>query len=420
MTTPDFDTSWELRRTRRLRSARRRASAILVGAVAVLVATVVFTDDSGVWGFVRAAAEASVVGGVADWFAVTALFRHPLGVPIPHTAIIPKGKDVFGRSLGEFIANNFLDPEHLEARLREIDPAARLGSWLADPDHAAVVARQAANLAVGVADAMSPEEVQGSLRSVVEERLRTVDIARILGSGIDMVMEGDHHHSLIDAGLKGLGRSIQDNQQLLRDLIRRESPWWVPEPIDDRVFQRVYDGLQNFVRDVGSDPHHEIRKHIDERAAELATRLRTSPQLKARAEELKRELLDHPEFEAWVDGLWVGIKERLTAAADHPESELRLRLQESARQIGQRLADDPELRQRVNDWLISVSRRLVEQSGDEVTEMIASTVERWDAGETSRRLELLLGRDLQFIRINGTLVGGLIGLIIHTFIVLVG
>jgi uncharacterized membrane-anchored protein YjiN (DUF445 family) len=396
--------------------ARRRATGLLVLAALVFIATHVLTEGTGFWGYVRAASEAGVIGGIADWFAVTALFRYPLGLPIPHTAIIARGKSMFGRGLGEFVAHNFLDPDQLADRLRELDPADRLGRWLIDPANARAVARQGGGVIAGITDALGDEEIQANIRAALDERLRAIELTPMLGGAIELVMEGGHHHALVDSVLLGVAGTIEQNQDMLKERIRRESPWWVPEAVDLILFEKVYDGLQRFVAEVTADPDHEIRAQLDLQARQLIDRLKESPELRERGEELKVELLDHPEFQAWADGLWSDLKEQLLRAAGEPESELHRRLQTWTITVGERLTGDPGLRRRVNTWLVSLGRRVVERSGGEVAGVIASTVDRWDAEEASRRIELLLGRDLQFIRINGTLVGALVGLVIHTIV----
>ncbi len=418
MSSPEFTGSWDEERSAQLRASRRRATGLLVMVVLIFAATHLFTDGRGFWGFVQAASEAGVVGGIADWFAVTALFRHPLGIPIPHTAVIPRGKDAFGRGLGEFVAQNFLDADLLTNRLREIDPADRLSLWLMRPRNADMVARRAAGVLVGLTDALDDDEVQGAIRSTIDERVRRVELTPLLGTVAKLAMEGGHHHALVDAALLGLSRTIEENQELFRQQLRRESPWWVPEPVDEVVFKKVYDGAQEFIRDVTSDHNHPLRSHLDSRAAELITHLSESTDIRQRGEDLKRAFLDHPEFAAWTDDLWTDLKRYISQAASQPESDLRRRLAKWTTIAGERLATDPALRERVNRGVITVVRQGVEQSGEEVTSLIASTVERWDAQETSRRLELLLGRDLQFIRINGTMVGALVGVVIHMIVVL--
>jgi uncharacterized membrane-anchored protein YjiN (DUF445 family) len=385
---------------------------VLVGVLFLLVH--LLTDGTGIWGYAEAATEAGLVGGFADWFAVTALFRHPLGVPIPHTAIIRKRKDEFGLSLGEFVARNFLDADLVGARLGEADPAARLSVWLSRPENARIAARQAASVVVGVADALQDEEVQQGIREAVESQVRRLDVAALGSTLITYAMEGGHHEALVDAGLRGFGAMIDDNREMLRHRVRTESPWWMP---DETVFRTIYAGLQRFVAELIANPQHDARMQLNARMRRFAAQLETDQELRSRVDELKLRLLDHPEFEAWTDGLWADLKVYLTEAADEPESELRRRLESWALVLSRRLQEDRTLRHRINTWIGAVASQVLRSSGPEVSKMIGATVERWDADETSDRLELLLGRDLQYIRINGTLVGGLIGVLIHTIVV---
>ena len=413
MSTPDLMAAFDERRAKRLRAMKRNAVGLLILAAVVFIATHVFTDGSGAWGYVQAAAEAAMIGGVADWFAVTALFRHPLGIPIPHTALIPRSKDAIGRGLGEFVQRNFMNPGALVERIRAADPAGRIGDWLAEPENAASAARQAASVIAALAETVREEEVQDSIQELVAARIDAIDAAPVMGSLLDRAIEGGQHEAVVTAALHGLGNSIAENRTLLRRRIGEESPWWVPEPLDDVVFAKLYVSLQSFIDEVAGNPDHEIRQILNTRMQALAADLRTSPELKKRGEELKQQLLNHPEFKDWTDGIWEGLKQSLVTAAEQPDSDLRIRLEQVARTTGDRLRTDPELRRTVDAWVGNLAGHLAERTGPEVAAIIATTVERWDADETSRRLELQVGRDLQFIRINGTLVGGLVGLLIH-------
>jgi len=414
-----FDTAYDETRARRLARAKASAGGLLVLAAIVFVATYA-TDGEGVWGYVRAASEAAMVGGVADWFAVTALFRHPLRIPIPHTALIPRGKDAIGVGIGEFVQRNFLDPDTVAARIDEADMAARLGTWLDDERHAAVVAGQLASIIAGVAEAMEDDVVEAGIRSMIEARLRAIEVTPIIGTVIDKSMEGGHHHTLIDAALRGLVTAAAENREIIRKQIRKESPWWVPEAMDEVLLDKMLSGLERFVGDVTGRPDHPIRVQLDARARLIADDLRTSPELRERGEQLKDEMLTNPEFMAWSDTIWSDVKASLQAAVDSPDSELRRRLEGAVRSFGARLGTDRDLRHRVNTWIGSLAHQVATRSGGEIATLIADTVQRWDADETSRRLELQVGRDLQYIRINGTLVGGLVGLVIHTVVELLG
>lgn len=418
--TPDLLAGFDEIRARRLRRMKRSASGLLIFAAVVFVATFVFTDGEGWAGWVRAAAEAGMVGGVADWFAVTALFRHPLGIPIPHTALIPRGKDAIGRGLGEFVQRNFMNPDSLVERVREARVSQRLGEWLSDPDNAHAASRQAAGIIAALAETVSEEEIQDSLRVVISNRIEAVDAAPLLGTILDKAMEGGQHEAVVTAGLRAIGRAVADNRELIRAKIYEEAPRWVPGTVNELVFEKIYVSLQDFITQIAADPDHEIRRVLNARAASWVEELKTSPELAEKGNELKRRVIAHPEFAAWTDGLWASLKDHLTAAAEQPESDLRKRLEQIALSAGMRLNSDPEVGQQVDAWVSTLALHLAERSGPEVASLIETTVERWDADETSQRLELQVGRDLQFIRINGTIVGALVGVMIHFLVGLFG
>ncbi len=397
-----------------LRRMKTVATSMLgVAAVIYLVAKV--NEDSATWiGYVRAIAEASMVGALADWFAVTALFRHPLRLPIPHTAIIPERKDEIGRSLGDFVESNFLTADVIDERLRGADIGRRAGEWLIDPEHSERAARAVADIVRGGLEVLDDDEIQTGIEHFVESRIRATEVAPLLGKVIDLTMEGGHHQRLLDAVLVGVGGFLDDNRATFRRRLDEESPWWVPEGIDDRVFDKIYTAVGSFMTDVRSSPHHEIRSGVDTRVADFARRLRDDPELQAKGETLKDELLAHPEVRRWIDSLWGEAKRGMLVATADPESELRRRTTASIQQLGARLATEPELQRKVDEWVTKALGHLVENYRTEVSEIIASTVAKWDGESTADKLELQVGRDLQFIRINGTLVGGLAGLVIHT------
>ena len=389
------------------------ALALLIAAAAVYVVTKI--DGGGGWvGYVRAFCEAAMVGALADWFAVTALFRHPIGLPIPHTAIIPKRKDQIGRSLGEFVETNFLTQEVLAERLAQADIGARLGTWLSEAANAARASEALGDALRGSLEVLDDREVQHGLERVVRHRIRATPASPLVGKVIDLSVDGGHHQRLLDAVLIGLGGFLDDNRRTFRERLDQESPWWVPEPIDDRIFDKIYTAVGSFLTDVGNDPHHEIRRAVDTRVLGFADRLKSDPELLAKGEALKDELLDHPEFRAWVESLWTGAKQGLIDAAGDHNSEFRLKAADSLQRLGQRLAVDPELQRKVDSWVERSIGYIVDHYRSEVGDLIAATVERWDGDVTAQKMELQVGRDLQFIRINGTLVGGLAGIAIHT------
>jgi uncharacterized membrane-anchored protein YjiN (DUF445 family) len=409
---PPIESAADAERARDLRRMKLVALSLLVAAAVVFVITTI--HGGGGWvGYVRAFSEAAMVGALADWFAVTALFRHPLRIPIPHTAIIPRRKDQIGRSLGEFVETNFLTQEVLGERLAHADIGRRLGDWLTRPANAARASEALGDALKGTLEVLDDREVQHGMEGVVRRRIAQTPVAPVVGKAIDLTIEGGHHQRLLDAVLVGLEGFLDDNRATFRRRLDEESPWWVPEPIDNRIFDKIYTAVGSFLTDVGGDPDHEVRQSIEDRAVRFSERLKHDPELLAKGEELKAELLDHPEFRAWIESLWLGTKRGLIEAANDPQSELRTRAALSLQQLGRRLAEEPELQRKVDDWVQRALGYVVEHYRSEVSDLIASTVERWDGESTARRMELQVGRDLQFIRINGTLVGGLAGVAIH-------
>jgi uncharacterized membrane-anchored protein YjiN (DUF445 family) len=397
---------------RALRRMKAVALSMLLAAAVVFVVTTRHGGDGWV-GYVRAFSEAAMVGALADWFAVTALFRHPLGIPIPHTAIIPNRKDQIGRSLGEFVEGNFLTQEVLAERLSHAHVGERLGVWLRRPANAARAGDAVADLLRGTLEVLDDRQVQEGLERVVRARIDATPAAPLVGRIVEVSVEGGHHQRLLDAVLVALRGFLDDNRTTFRRRLEQESPWWVPEPIDDRIFKKIYAAVERFMEEVAADPHHEVRRTIDSRVAAFAERLQHDPLLLAKGEELKRELLEHPEVRAWLESLWMSLKNGMVAAAGDPGSELRVRLLAGLQHLGARLATDPELQRKLDRWVESAIGYLVDHYRSEVSDLIAGTVERWDAETTSRKVELQVGRDLQFIRINGTIVGGLAGVMIH-------
>jgi len=410
---PDALSAEDARKAQALRKMKTVATLLFVfAAVVFLIAKI--NEDQGTWvGYVRAIAEAAMVGALADWFAVTALFRHPLRIPIPHTAIIPKRKDEIGRSLGNFVESNFLTADVIDERLRGARIGERAGTWLAQPTNAARAGDAVSDVLRGALEVLDDREIQQGLEHLIESRVRATPVTPLLGKAIDLTVEGGHHQRLLDAVLVGVGGFLDDNRSTFRQRLDEESPWWVPEPIDNRVFNKIYTAVSSFLEDVANTPDHEVRDSVDARVAALAERFTADPELHAKGEAFKDEMLDHPEVRRWIDSLWTEAKRGMISAADDPDSELRVRLVNSLQQLGARLADDPEMQHKIDRWVSDALAYLVENYRTEVSDIIASTVEKWDGESTAEKLELQVGRDLQFIRINGTIVGGLAGFVIH-------
>jgi uncharacterized membrane-anchored protein YjiN (DUF445 family) len=410
---PMQDISNPEERQRNLDRMKRRATGLLVVMGAIFVATSILEPQHSWIGYIRATAEASLVGGVADWFAITALFRHPLNIPIPHTAIIPSRKDRIGRSLGNFVQNNFLSPDVLTAKLRAAQISRRAAEWLSIPENAGTAAKNLASILKSAGSVVRDEDVHALLDRSVVEPLRQVPIAPVLAKGLALLTVDDRHQQLLDRVIHGLTRLVAENEALIRDRIREESPWWVPKVVDDRIHQKVLGGIERTLFEVGADPDHPLRHQFDELLADWMVQLQDSPEVIARAEAIKQQVLDPETSGRLAASLWAELKQflgRQTVSDNGAPGAVARGLSALATAA----LEDEVLLEKIDGWVIGAVLHVVEQHRGEVGGLIAQTVSSWDPNETSRRIELLVGRDLQFIRINGTLVGGLVGLLIYT------
>jgi uncharacterized membrane-anchored protein YjiN (DUF445 family) len=417
-TSPALGSPYEKRRIEELRQWKLRANSFLFGAFIVFLASHFLGSDSGVNGFIRAASEAALIGGIADWFAVTALFRHPLGIPIPHTALIPKSKDEIGTGLAEFVQQNFLDPANLRQWIANADIANRVGGWLILPEHAAVAARRAIETGATLAESLDDERVAAIVTETSLDWLRQTSVTPLISLVVDTWLKGGHVQDSIVAGLRGIDLVVEENQVLLRRSFAGAEPWWLPEWARERIFDRVVASFHVLVDEVVADPDHPIRRDLERMLTQTADDLRNSAELATRIEETKLRLLDSPDLAVAIAAQWEVVHQSLQRSAAAPGSDLERRLTELIQWWGARVLEDQQLRGRIDNWIADSAERLAQQWDDEVIGLIETTVERWDASEISHRLELQLGRDLQFVRINGTVVGALVGITIHALLLL--
>ena len=407
-------------RVRQLAAARRRATALLAAVTALFVAVTAAGADGTFLGYVQAGAEAAMVGGVADWFAVTALFRHPLGLPIPHTALIVERKDQFAATLGQFVVENFLNGDVLAERIRSARLMSRLATWLADQANAARFAGQAAGLVVRVAEALRDEDVQQVLTAELTRAVDSVEVAPLAGRALRVLIAGGHHADLFNAIVSGADSYLGDHYDELRQLFAGEAPRWVPDALYRRIFDRMYNRLRQRLVAMAADPGDETRRQFDAWITGLPDRLETSPELRERGERLKQDVLGSALLRDWSSSIWQKVKEALRTQAADPQSELRRRLADVLVAAGRRLESDDRLHEGMERMVESGARAVADHFHDDLAGLVTGTIERWDAAETSSQLELLLGRDLQFIRINGTVVGASVGLVLHAIVLVLG
>jgi uncharacterized membrane-anchored protein YjiN (DUF445 family) len=415
---PQWSRPDDAERQARLDAMKRRATALLGVALLVFVVASIYEPLYPWLGYVRATAEASLVGGLADWFAVTALFRHPLGLPIPHTAIVATRKERIGQILGNFVQNHFLSREVIAANLRRVHPAERAAQWLADREHARQISRQFASGLVKTLDGLPPNELQDLVSQVVRNRVRSFRVAPALGKTLALALGDNRQEELLNATVKLAAEAVRNNRELIRERVRAETPWWVPPVLDDKIYQKIIEAVERLLQDMVRDSAHPLRTAFADAIGDFIERLQHSPEVIERAEALKEEWLMGAQTDELARKLWDGVRQAVHkyaastdgAAADAGPNPLDSGLAE----FGVALLSNPTLLAEIDDLLIDVTAGVVEKYRHEIGDLIAQTVASWDPAATSRRFELAVGRDLQFVRINGTLVGGLVGLLIYT------
>ena len=404
----------DVERAAALRRMKTLATGLLV-IMAVIFLVAFALQDTYPWlQYVRAASEGGMVGALADWFAVTALFKYPMGLKIPHTAIIPRKKDQIGESLAHFVEENFLSEDVVRSKLDSVGVAQKAGAWLEKPESADRVAAEGAALIRGAFTVLDDDAVQGVIESMVRKHLLDPPWGPPIGSIAEQVFADGHHHRLVDLLVDRAADWVDANYAVVTRVVAQRSPTWVPRLVDGVVGDRVHAEISKFVRAVQEDQQHDVRLAIDKYLRDLAQDLQHKPETIAKAEEIKGQLLDDPRVRDITARTWSTIKKALLEAVSDPGSELTTKFKAAVRDFGSRLTSDVELADKVNRWIADGASYAVRTYRSEISGVIAETVGRWDAADTSRKIELQVGRDLQFIRINGTVVGSLAGLVIFT------
>jgi uncharacterized membrane-anchored protein YjiN (DUF445 family) len=410
------DASADAERRRALRRMKLVALSFLIGATVLFLACR-WAQAHGAppWiGYVGAAAEAGMVGALADWFAVTALFRHPLRIPIPHTAIIKRKKDQLGEGLGTFVRENFMSADVVETKLRDAQIASRMGKWLSDYSHATRVASETATVLRVAVEMLRDEDVQHVLDRMIIKRIAEPKWGPPVGRVLATLLAEGRQEALIQLLCDRAFQWALNAGETIQRVVTRDSPSWSPRFIDELVGDRIHRELVEFTDKVRRNPDHEVRRSATRFLFEFADDLQHDEATIARAETVKEQLLARDEVANAAASAWRAAKRMILESVDDPSSALRTRIADSVVRIGESLRDDADLRDKVDDWIVRAAQHLVSEYGVEITTIITDTIERWDAEEASRRIELHVGRDLQFIRINGTVVGALAGLVIYT------
>jgi len=387
---------------------------LLISAAVYLIAKRAEATGAPVWvSFVRAAAEAAMVGGLADWFAVTALFRRPLGLPIPHTAIIPTRKDAIGASLGEFVGDNFLSEEVVRDKIRSAQIASRFGNWLRDPANSKQVTDELASVITWATSLGDDKDIAEVIEESFRRTAENFDVAKPLGVFLTKAVENDAHTPIVDMLARAIEDWLENDPARAKGWIDKQLPRWLPGLGKDRAGEWLYERLIELSKEVQVDMDHPIRRSIERLLHRFAEQLQSDPVIIERVNAAKMRLVDRPEVRHTISDLWISTKKTLRAEAANPESELRSRVSTLLANFGSRVASDADLQITINTAIEDATSHLVDRYRDEIAAIISDTVARWDAGDTAKKIELQVGRDLQFIRVNGTIVGALAGILIH-------
>ena len=413
ITTPFAPRPDDAIRQAQLDAMKRRATGLLLAAALIFLAASWFEPQYAWLGYVRATAEASVVGGLADWFAVTALFRHPLGIPIPHTAIIGRQKDRIGRIIGNFVQHHFLARDAVSAKLRGMRIAERGAEWLSRPENSQRIAVQLASGVARTLEALPDEKIRLLIQEGARDRIRATRVAPVLGKTLAMVVAGDRHQELLNEAIRLAAKAVHENEDAIRRRVKDEMPWWVPSAIDNKIFQRIVTAIEQVLTDISNNPAHPVRASFDRSLREFVDRLQHSPEAGARAEALKEEWLSDGAIADLTNWIWDATRNAVTGYATRTDGDEPGPLARGVSAFGSSLLANPTLLAEVEDVAIRIALDVIEKHRHEAADLIAQTVAGWDPEATSKRLELAVGRDLQFVRMNGTIVGGLVGLLIY-------
>ena len=391
------------------------ATSLLVAMAAVFFLTRQFEPAYPSLAWVKAFAEAAMVGGLADWFAVTALFRHPLGLPIPHTAIIPRNKDRIGQALASFLRDNFLITEVIARRMRNIDIAGAAGRFLRTPEgEGDRIRRGASRLIADIFEGLDDERLGGIVKGAVASRLKKVEVSPLIGHALASAINEDRHVPMLEAAIRWMARALDANESLIRDMVHKRASWILKiAGLDTKLADAIVEGLRKLTAEMSTDPAHPVRIKVEEALAQLANDLQTKPETRERVEAMKDELLANRSIGLWLDTLWHKGREAVIRAARNPDAAMAGKLGEVLRSMGATLESDARIRSAINQFARRAVTGMAASYGSSIVKLVSETIRSWDAETVTARLEAAVGRDLQYIRINGTLVGGMVGMIIH-------
>jgi len=403
----------------RLHRMRWLATSLLGLMLAILAMSAAYESRHPGLHWIRAFAEAGAIGALADWYAVTALFRYPLGLPIPHSAIVSRNKDRIGESLGDFVEQNFLTPENITAKLRQHDAAQALARWLAARRNSLAVASAVADFVPVMLSGLKDEEIRQFFDRTLTPQLLSLNVSRIAGNVLAMLTESERHQVLLDRALQALERWLVAKQGLIEAKFS-EASRYTPRGLDSYVVNKFRQGIVTLLHEVVENPRHELRQQFDQAVRDLIHDLMNSEEYRQKGQALLRKLVEHLQAEKFYRLLWDDVRRRVQADLESESSLIKEHIASALTVSGEALLEEAGVRQKLNEWWLDAIHKVVVRFRHQISGLITDVVKSWDAEEVSRAVELEIGRDLQYIRINGTLVGGTVGLLLHAGMYLAG
>ncbi|MCF2221194.1 DUF445 domain-containing protein [Chryseobacterium sp. PS-8] len=401
---------------KQLRKYKAFATGLFVLMAVLFIGTTLLqkTIDSHWIGYVRAFSEAAMVGALADWFAVTALFRHPLGLPIPHTNLIENSKQKLGDNLGNFVVTNFLSPENIRPYIQKLKISNFVGEWLGKKKNQDVLLKNLSDIVLDILNKLDDSEVSRFISNKVSEMTDTIKLNAILGNGINYLLDKNDHQRIITNLSSQIKNYISENDEMIKDRVKKGSYTFIPAFVDNKIADKITTGLSDFFKEIEQDPNHEIRNLITQKIYDFSTELKQDPKWEEEFKNIKNDLLKNDKLNEYSNDIWISIKNTLTKELQDDESSLKKYLSKNLNEFSQNLKNDENFQKKIDDWVRVTAYKYILKNTHQFGNLISSTVGNWQGKELSEKLELEVGKDLQFIRVNGTIVGGLVGLIIYT------
>lgn len=391
---------------------RSIATGLLVLMAIVFVVSKLLQPTYPYLSFVRAFAEAAMVGALADWFAVTALFRRPLNLPIPHTAIIPNNKDRIGESVANFLEHNFMTHAVLREELKGVDFAGVAASWLAAPENRHAVSSQIVKGIPAFFRLVEDEDIGRFLQKAIAETLKNINAAPVLGDVLEVLVVNGRHQLIFDHLIVWTADALERNRPLIRQKVHERSPSWMPRVLDEKLYERILEEAQDILEEM-KNPDSDWRMRFQAAMEDLIEKLKTSPEYQEKLEGFIGQALNHPLFHEYIQQIWLDVKERFIADAASPNSLAVAQLDNAGRIFSDALTHDKAVQAKLNGWILEFTVDAITRRRGDIANLIKRVIQKWDAETVSRKFELYVGKDLQYIRINGTIVGGLVGLLLH-------